>query len=57
MASANLKLVRSLYTAWERGDYSYTEWAHPEIEFEVVGARSRQLDWRGGDGRGMVRLP
>jgi ketosteroid isomerase-like protein len=35
--SANLDLVRSLYTAWERGDYSSTEWAHPEIDFEVVG--------------------
>ena len=37
LVSANLDLVRSIYSAWGRGDFSSIEWADPEIEYVVAG--------------------
>jgi ketosteroid isomerase-like protein len=33
MPLTHVHLVRSIFAAWERGDYASAEWAHPEIEY------------------------
>ena len=36
MSWENVELVRSIYGKWARGDYSTTEWQHPDVEFTMV---------------------
>jgi ketosteroid isomerase-like protein len=36
MSQENVELVRSIFAAWDRGDFSAAQWAHPEIEYAIA---------------------
>ena len=46
MASPHVELVRSIHTAWARGDYSTADWADPDIEY-VHADGPDSGSWRG----------
>lgn len=52
MGSADLELVRSIYSAWERADYSSVDWAAPDMQYTLADGPSPGT-WSGIDG--MVR--
>jgi ketosteroid isomerase-like protein len=37
VSEKNVELVREIYRAWEQGDFTDTDWAHPDIVFEIPG--------------------
>jgi ketosteroid isomerase-like protein len=40
MGSADLELVRSIYSAWERADYSSLDWAAPDLKYTLADGPS-----------------
>ena len=48
-STANVDLVRSIYAAWEQGDFHSVDWADPQIEYVIVGGPVSGT-WAGLDG-------
>jgi ketosteroid isomerase-like protein len=46
MSQENVEIVRSICVAWERGDFTSVEWAHPEIDYAIVGGLTPG-SWKG----------
>ena len=37
MSQDHVETVRGIFARWERGDFTSTDWADPEIEFSIPG--------------------
>ena len=46
MSQKNVEIVRSICQEWDRGDYSSSDWAHPEIELVFADGLER-TKWSG----------